>query len=296
MLSDFGFEFWAVLCESRSWTQWSVWVPDSSGSFVVLWYPSVSWWLFLLWRTALTVLKAQSPQDSAFWCCHRHLSCSGFPESALSLQRQQNLPSVISQVATQVQHQWLLIPFCTERSLELQQCLLAVLLRFTKLSWSACSDGHGHCCHGLKAGPLELSVKSCAQHKVPSHTKLSPAASDAQVQGLRLWSMTLTCGDSHKLRNAWEASYYLPPWVKWGSAFLSLCHCMRQPGSEETSAIGGKLYMAWCFPFKIGYSTSSVLCTQSSQQVSLKEDQVSSSVAGKKMTLGMHCGWRCCFA
>ena len=35
VLSDTEFEFWAVLCGARSWTQWSSWVPSNLAYFAI---------------------------------------------------------------------------------------------------------------------------------------------------------------------------------------------------------------------------------------------------------------------
>jgi len=38
-LSEIQFEFWAVFCEARRWTWWSLWVSSNSESSMTLWMP-----------------------------------------------------------------------------------------------------------------------------------------------------------------------------------------------------------------------------------------------------------------
>jgi len=55
-LSEVGFEFWLVLCEARSWTCGSLWVPSSSGYSMILWFcdSKSGWWLnWCSWRSFL---------------------------------------------------------------------------------------------------------------------------------------------------------------------------------------------------------------------------------------------------
>lgn len=62
--------FGAALCRSRSWTQWSLWIPSTSGHSVILWfkYPPQS----SLWEAVAQThmfLKTHGLHASLSWCC-----------------------------------------------------------------------------------------------------------------------------------------------------------------------------------------------------------------------------------
>ena len=56
--SDMGSDFWVLLCEARSWTRWSLWIPSNSGYSVIHCY-LLSWALSLVGVLTSQVLLHQ---------------------------------------------------------------------------------------------------------------------------------------------------------------------------------------------------------------------------------------------